>query len=456
MADSCLPVYLPSAKSKNSGSSKRKAKNTLPQVLFVVAKRTRVIVGAFVATAAVTTVADLSYLIVAGVVRLKAPVSVSSTDFQKSNGVFKLCSDAERDARVVPTENATTLNQEFSSFAGQSWRCVPLPHSDIDALFGSTPIDFLRVDQSVFKALGVEATCVHDLKEVVPSLDGVTESGSVETYSLPAAPSSSHVDSCPNTFKQVVGNATDANAAIDRLHALAVPTSGGIVTHRFEPATMLKSLLLKSKMKASQTLQSILAVSSWFLFGPDASQSIAEELPRVTLPSDGRLREATVRLELLATLHSRNDSQKHITWRYLNPDSSPQLGWDWLVMREDTFKFSKDIYTCDEELVCADFNQAYDSNTTMLSTLGRGRSQLIKKTFNISMQHKFKASCERDYDSIRHRVYGICSDMGTEKGIAEMSTLTPSVACAGNRYRVADTMMYPAAIYMPEFLHIHF
>ncbi len=174
------------------------------------------------------------------------------------------------------------------------------------------------------------------------------------------------------------------------------------------------------------------------------------------MPSDGRLREATVRLELLATLHSRNDSHKHITWRYLNPDSSPQLGWDWLVLREDTFKFSKDIYTCDEELVCADFNQAYDSNTTMLSTLGRGRSQLIKKTFNISMQQKFKASCERDYDSIRHRVYGICSDMGTEKGIAEMSTLTPSVACAGNRYKVADTMMYPAAIYMPEFLHIIF
>lgn len=310
MTDSCFPVYATSTKSTKSGAVKRKLKNTLPQVLFVVRRSTRAIIGGLVATAAVITVADLSYLVVAGVVRLKAPVSISSTDFQKNNGVFKLCSDAERDARLVPTENATTLNQEFSAFAGQSWRCLPLSDSDIDALFGSTPADFLRVNQSVFKAMGVETTCVHDLKEVVPSLDGVTESGSVETHSLPAAPSSYLVESSPNTFKQVVDNATVANAAIDRLHGLAVPTSGGIVTHRFEPATMLKALLLKSKMKASQTLQSILAVSSWFLFGPDASQSIAEELPRVTLPSDGRLREATVRLELLATLHSRNDSQK--------------------------------------------------------------------------------------------------------------------------------------------------
>ena len=94
---------------------------------------------------------------------------------------------------------------------------------------------------------------------------------------------------------------SDADRALARLHRLALPLAAGAVTHMFTPETMLAALRLKSKLKPSSSMRDAIAATAPLLFG-DAASHFARELHGVTLPSDDRMLEATVRLQLLATL----------------------------------------------------------------------------------------------------------------------------------------------------------
>jgi hypothetical protein len=133
-------------------------------------------------------------------------------------------------------------------------------------------------------------------------------------------------------------------------------------------------------LKLNTSIGDGLAAAAPLLFG-EAAPCFARELLGVTLPSEALLREATVRLELLATLWHREEFQHQSYWRYLNPESSPQLGWGFLVLREDLLVFPKGEFARTEQFVGADFNKYLQSSTGMLSTLGRGRSGLLKKAF---------------------------------------------------------------------------
>ncbi len=91
------------------------------------------------------------------------------------------------------------------------------------------------------------------------------------------------------------------------------------------------------------------------------------------MPSESRLRDASVRLEVLNALYERELLTSNTSWIYINPDSSPQLGWDWLVMWEEVFGFKLDYFYSPEQYVIADLNRHFKANINMLSTLGRGR-----------------------------------------------------------------------------------
>ena len=74
-------------------------------------------------------------------------------------------------------------------------------------------------------------------------------------------------------------------------------------------------------------------------------------------------------------------SQSHQCWRCLGIDSSPKLGWNWLVTREDRFVF--EFCEGDDFLALqlnSDFNKIFESRLCPLSTLGRGRAGLVTKT----------------------------------------------------------------------------
>ena len=105
-----------------------------------------------------------------------------------------------------------------------------------------------------------------------------------------------------------------------------------------------------------------------------------------------------------------------------------------------------------EDFSDVDLNKYFSSCTNMLSTLGRGRAQTLKKTWNITTQHKMKTSTDLEYTEFRESVFGFLSDMGNEKGVADASTLEPVVGRGDNKYNVAQ--LYPNCLYMPEHLHI--
>ncbi len=96
-------------------------------------------------------------------------------------------------------------------------------------------------------------------------------------------------------------------------------------------------------------------------------------------------------------------------------------------MREDLWAFQREQYSCAEQTAQADLNTHFTSRTDPLSTLDRGRSGLVKKSYNISTQQKLMSDSEASHDELQQQVFGALSDMGTEKGVADMSTMKPVI-----------------------------
>ena len=86
------------------------------------------------------------------------------------------------------------------------------------------------------------------------------------------------------------------------------------------------------------------------------------------------MREARIRLDLLATVFEAQEFHRYHAWVYVNPDASPQLGWNWIATRVDTFKWSKDEFDSTDKIMASDFNQAFESRADRLATIGRGHA----------------------------------------------------------------------------------
>ena len=84
-------------------------------------------------------------------------------------------------------------------------------------------------------------------------------------------------------------------------------------------------------------------------------------------------------------------------------------------MREDVWAFPREQYMCAEQIVQADLNRHFTSRTNPLSTLARGRSGLVKKSYNISTQQKLMSDSEASHDELRRQTLGCLSDVGTER-----------------------------------------
>ena len=89
--------------------------------------------------------------------------------------------------------------------------------------------------------------------------------------------------------------------------------------------------------------------------------------------------DARVRLDILNVLYERLLFLQFEFLRYYNPDSSPQLGLQWLAVCEDRFALPKD--TCHDLRQCVglDLNDHFQSRRMPLSTYGRGHGTWISK-----------------------------------------------------------------------------
>ena len=356
--------------------------------------------------------------------------------------------------RSAASKTGHDLNTHFMQFTKSRWKVWALQKQDVDKIF--TPVSILQVAPTAFHHMGVEPTLINSVQDIMETWDN-TALGEPARASQPVMSAAS--SSVQNATKQVsaVGASSSSSLAksvIEHVSHLAVPTQGGIVEYRYAPSTILDALEMKSKLKSGISIAEGLKAAVPLLLPRGIARQVVEEMADEAFPSDSRLREASIRVELLNCLYERKQNRIHTTWRYLNPDSSPQLGWDWLVIREDSWSFPNEEYTCNEQIADANFNRDFKSQTNMLSTLGRGHGGLLKKAFNIASQHRLISETEAEYKRMNEQVFGILSDMGTEKGVADVSTMEPIMGAGENTYKIGYGMQYPNALYMPEHLHI--
>jgi hypothetical protein len=439
-----------------SGGAKRKARNCLPQIFLIVISTTYVVVGAFVVTSAYVTADDRCFVLPSAVCLLEVPIPITRSQCTHSNGLFKVTPFIEVQIRRGRVVGGNSLNAHFSAFAAESWRCWLFSECDLAALTDGAQHPFLKVERKHFRAMGVDPLLIGSLDEVLPALDDTVQRIDATRPHQPDAMPAPVADLHAYGQNFRTGPGSDESRVLSRLEQLAVPRAGGVVTHSYEPRVILHCLAFENCLKASARLSDALIAASGVLFNSDPDGPFAQAVSATDLPSEGRLREASVRLQLFSMLYQQLQFPDFVFWRYLNPDSSPQLGWDWLVMREDIWQFGRDLFGCAEQIVSADLNKHYIGRTSSLSTLARGRSGLIKKSHNISTQHKLVSDSEQSYDLLRSQVYGITSDMGTEKGVCDISTMRPIIGRGENKFDVSAGMQYPNALYMVEHLHVIF
>ena len=108
--------------------------------------------------------------------------------------------------------------------------------------------------------------------------------------------------------------------------------------------------------------------------------------------------DARIRLDLISILWTRELFGDSYVWIYYNPDASPQLGWQWLVTREDKFVLPKSRFKDEHEFAQADFNEAFQSRTLPLSTYGRGQGSLVAKSTTLNNIHKMESGTQEKHE----------------------------------------------------------
>ena len=88
----------------------------------------------------------------------------------------------------------------------------------------------------------------------------------------------------------------------------------------------------------------------------------------------------------------------------------------------------------------------------MLSTYGRGRGSLVQKAVSIDRIHKMESASLEAHAALTSQVFGITTDQGTEKGLADIDRMELASDSLGAA--AAPEHLHPCALYMPEHLHI--
>ena len=170
-------------------------------------------------------------------------------------------------------------------------------------------------------------------------------------------------------------------------------------------------------------------------------------------PSDNTQRMARVRLDIMNILFERRLFLKMRCRRFLMVDSSPQLGHNFLCVREDRIMIPRATCLGSDFRVHFDINQNFESRLCPLSTLGLGHAGMVKKLLNVAGIYLMESADAAQFHHVRNEVRGYTSDQGTEKELAEGTVMVIP------RFKDFDpsdvqSFMYPRCLTVPGHLHI--
>ena len=325
------PVQLGAAEpSGRSGGAKRKRRNELPQCFLLLSPEGYVYAAALIVRICLVNSTGRLIALLGGLVLLEQAQAIASGDKAHRGAVFRLTPDFETRCRTQPARGGGTVNSHFIAHAASVWRCWPISREQKTQLNGHMLAPRMEIENKYVVAIGVTPEIVADYSEVFPEIG--EDVGSGEAVPLASAPQQPEAAAGPSSSAELpLGSPQQITAAVlERLHGHANLREGGMVTHTYSPEIMLRSLIFKHHVKASYTLQQVLAAAAPFFFPIESSSEIASELlaGNVSLPSPTLLRDAMVRLDLINLLWRRVQWDENNYWLYLNPDASPQLGWE--------------------------------------------------------------------------------------------------------------------------------
>ncbi len=104
-------------------------------------------------------------------------------------------------------------------------------------------------------------------------------------------------------------------------------------------------------------------------------------------PAQHVLRSALLRIDLCGVIFQRSSSEKYVTFRYVLADSSPQLGFNFLCVREDSISIPTNIYADQILRAGYDLNKGYSTRVLKLAVLGHGRASGVKKMKQFERAH---------------------------------------------------------------------
>ena len=170
------------------------------------------------------------------------------------------------------------------------------------------------------------------------------------------------------------------------------------------------------------------------------------------IPSPDTLRMARLKLDYLSVMFERLVFLRFRYLRYVYIDASPQMGFNFLCMREERLRIPR---VGDILVFKAGFNlsQVYETRLCFASVVGHRNATLLKKSTDMASGYLMESDSDGMFHEKRGEVKGCTSDQGTEKGLADDPVVVlPRFA----DYTGPDMFMYPAAMWLPGHLHIFF
>ena len=453
-----LPLDLSAPRRRAHGGDRQAAHTRLPQVYFIAAgtKGQRTIVAAVLITQVLYTSSCTYFVVIGGRCVLAAPVAVPPDAATHSNGILALKPQLELQVRESIAVGGGSVNSHFTAWARTTWKAFDLDAQKVQLLLGPTRLTHLEIPGSLCMRFPGDPEQVQSLRGVIPDFQEDVQQG-VGNQAASSSGPQVHGRPSPESPSSVAHH--DARRAADRILSLATPRAGGTITHEYTPQTLLMALQLNGATRASTSLQDVLCKAAPFFFGSEAcsSSGLLWDIRHGNLPQEQRMRDARVRVDLLHSLFERTQEDKATRWRYLNPDSSPQLGWNWLFVRQDMFVFDRDQYKTDADIASADLRGLFQSFTMKPSTIGHGAGSGLNKAFLMERLLKLQSADLDMYAKIRGEIDGITTDQGAEQGLAdahEMQAPPDHASCVSAEQLSAAGKLFPRALYMPEHIHM--
>jgi len=430
------------AGASRSGGAKLRESNALPNCFLFYQAHSKTIIGAAVAVECCAIRGDASavWWRFTRPVRLQSPVKCTAEFTRYYGRVFTLKPAGEAKLRLAPTTVGGVLGSHFPEFEHRRFRCFQASPSQCENILGGlSPSTVIQTEPEHRRAAGVVATNV----DAPPKTDPVSE-----------FQADGHDDPSANAPGPDTGNPSSSTTACDAERQLqsAFTQGGGACLHRYVPSSMLAFMDLAEKLKPSATMNDTLSTCAMLFFG-DGGTTLASKLSAgaIPLPTASTLKMARLKLDMLSMIFQQKLFLRFDFLIYQLIDSSPQLGFNFLITVEDQIRIPWPATWDLARRAALDLNEHFVTLLQAFASLGLGKANTLVKTVTTTNTLISGVESVADFDRRRKSHRGFCTDHGVEHGIGAMPLGVTHMGVPDADDPLA--FLYPNSVSVVDLLH---